>query len=199
MDSIFGKKTLKSAPAPILADPNKINTTERGVNQGNYIADQSFRQSQDPNTFAAQENYKKYTADQQALGGQLDPETQALVTRTALQGGGASGISGSGAQRGAVARDLGLTSMDLQNQRQGRAADLAFNLDPTKSMGMAPGSATQMSMENLGAQNQAALQNWQVQNYNKNQDSFLTGLAKGMITSGTVGAMDAATHAASSI
>lgn len=52
------------------------------------------------------------------LGGKLDAETQAAATRAALQGAGTAGISGSGAARGLVARDLGLTSLALQNQRQ---------------------------------------------------------------------------------
>jgi hypothetical protein len=52
------------------------------------------------------------------LGGKLDAETQAAVTRGALSGAGSAGISGSGAGQGLVARDLGLTSLGLQNQRQ---------------------------------------------------------------------------------
>lgn len=52
------------------------------------------------------------------LGGKLDAETQAAVTRGALQGAGASGILGSQAGRGLVARDLGLTSLQLQQARQ---------------------------------------------------------------------------------
>lgn len=52
------------------------------------------------------------------LGGQLDAETQAAAMTAALSKGGAAGISGSGAARGLVARDLGLTSLSLQRQRQ---------------------------------------------------------------------------------
>ena len=52
------------------------------------------------------------------LGGKLDAETQAAVTRGALQGAGGSGILGSQAGRGLVARDLGLTSLQLQQARQ---------------------------------------------------------------------------------
>ncbi len=52
------------------------------------------------------------------LGGKLDPQTQAAATQAALQNAGGSGISGSGAQRGLVARDLGLTSLSLQQARQ---------------------------------------------------------------------------------
>ena len=51
------------------------------------------------------------------LGGKLDAETQAAATRGALQGAGSAGISGSGAARGLVARDLGLTSLALNNSR----------------------------------------------------------------------------------
>lgn len=51
-------------------------------------------------------------------GGRLDPETQASVTRGALTTGSGSGITGSIANRGLVARDLGLTSLSLQQSRQ---------------------------------------------------------------------------------
>lgn len=59
------------------------------------------------------------------LGGKLDPETQAAVTRAALQKGAGSGLSGSDAQRGLVARDLGLTSMGLLQSRQAAAEQAA--------------------------------------------------------------------------
>jgi len=52
------------------------------------------------------------------LGGKLDAETQSAAMRGALQGAGTAGIAGSGAGRGLAARDLGLTSLALQNQRQ---------------------------------------------------------------------------------
>lgn len=59
-------------------------------------------------------------------GGALDPSTQAQVTQGALQGAGTAGISGSGAGRGLVARDLGLTSLQLLQTRQ-QAASQAGN------------------------------------------------------------------------
>ena len=52
------------------------------------------------------------------LGGRLDPETQAAVMRGALSGAGGAGILGSQAGRGLTARDLGLTSLQLQNARR---------------------------------------------------------------------------------
>lgn len=56
-----------------------------------------------------------------ALGGNLDPETQAAVVRGALSGAGRSGIIGSQAGRGLTARDLGLTSIQLGQARTNAA------------------------------------------------------------------------------
>lgn len=56
------------------------------------------------------------------MGGQLDPATEQAVTQGALQGAGSAGISGSGAGRGLVARDLGLTSLQLLQSRQQQAS-----------------------------------------------------------------------------
>lgn len=52
------------------------------------------------------------------LGGQLSADTQSAVVRGALSGAGTSGVLGSEAGRGLVARDLGLTSLQLQQARQ---------------------------------------------------------------------------------
>lgn len=61
------------------------------------------------------------------LGGTLGAETQSAVVRGALSGAGRSGVIGSEAGRGLVARDLGLTSLQLQQARQ-QAALNAGNL-----------------------------------------------------------------------
>lgn len=55
------------------------------------------------------------------LGGSLSAETQNAVVRGALSGAGRSGVIGSEAGRGLVARDLGLTSLQLQQARQNAA------------------------------------------------------------------------------
>lgn len=57
------------------------------------------------------------------LGGTLGKEAQASAVKAALEKGGAAGISGSGAGRGLVARDLGLTSIGLENDRIAKAQD----------------------------------------------------------------------------
>lgn len=55
------------------------------------------------------------------LGGALGPDVQAQTVQAALEKGGAAGISGSGAARGLVARDLGLTSLGLEKDRIAQA------------------------------------------------------------------------------
>jgi hypothetical protein len=75
-------------------------------------------------------------------GGRLDPETQNAVVRGALQSAGAAGIAGSGASRGLVARDLGLTSLSLLTARQQAAlgAGSALSNDLASRMGLATGA-----------------------------------------------------------
>lgn len=56
-------------------------------------------------------------SDELALGGQLDPETRNLVTRSALARGATVGGGRLDLARFIVPRDLGTTSMALRNQR----------------------------------------------------------------------------------
>lgn len=58
------------------------------------------------------------------LGGQLDAETRNLVMREAAQRGSGSGFLGGVIGRDIGARDLGLTSMNLQQQRLGQALNV---------------------------------------------------------------------------
>lgn len=55
------------------------------------------------------------------MGGALGADLQAQTVKAALEKGGAAGISGSGAARGLVARDLGLTSLGLEKDRIAQA------------------------------------------------------------------------------
>lgn len=86
------------------------------------------------------------------LGGKLDPETQAAVTKAALENGGTAGISGSGAGRGLVARDLGLTSLSLISARQNAALQggAALTSDLSTRYGIASNAAAQDANNALG-------------------------------------------------
>lgn len=59
--------------------------------------------------------------DEVKLGGALPADVQAQVAKTALEGAGSAGIAGSQAARGLVARDIGMTSEALRQQRIARA------------------------------------------------------------------------------
>lgn len=66
------------------------------------------------------------------LGGTLGRDVQQQAVKAALEKGGAAGISGSGAVRGLVARDLGLTSLGLLQQRQNQALTAGSALEDMK-------------------------------------------------------------------
>lgn len=68
-----------------------------------------------------QKNTYQSILDQLSLGSQLPPDVQQQVIQNALQGSSTSGFGVSPGGRGLVAKDLGLTSLDLLNQRQGMA------------------------------------------------------------------------------
>lgn len=59
-----------------------------------------------------------------ALGGQLSPEAQNAATRGALSTAGTVAPGGLGLGRDLTARDLGLTSMAIENERLAQAAQL---------------------------------------------------------------------------
>lgn len=68
-----------------------------------------------------QQNTYQSILDQLNLGSQLPADVQQQVIQNALQSSGMSGFGVSPGGRGLVARDLGLTSLDLLNQRQNLA------------------------------------------------------------------------------
>lgn len=70
--------------------------------------------------------------DNLKLGGALGRDVQQQTVKAALEKGGMAGISGSGAARGLVARDIGLTSLGLLQQRQGQALQAGSTLEGIK-------------------------------------------------------------------
>jgi hypothetical protein len=85
------------------------------------------------------------------LGGKLDAETQAGVIRGALSGAGGAGILGSQAGRGLTARDLGLTSLQLQNARRQAALQAGGQMTQSEM-------ASLMGLQNMvGGQTSEAL------------------------------------------
>lgn len=75
----------------------------------------------DPNAFALRSAYSKSILDNLGLGTSLPPEIQDLVVKNALEGSAASGFGVSQGGRGLVARDLGLTGLELSQNRRNEA------------------------------------------------------------------------------
>lgn len=78
-------------------------------------------------------NVRQQIAEELELGGQLSPEIRNLVFRTSAGKAGNVGVFGGQSGRDIVARDLGLTSIDIRRQRQASAerlgtAEQAINL-----------------------------------------------------------------------
>ncbi len=124
-------------------------------------------------------------------GGNLDPDVQAMAVQAALQKGGQAGIAGSGTGRGLVARDLGLTSLQLLQSRQNQAiqAGTAYG-----AQGLAAGQLQlQDYMDRLtGANNAVGLQ----QQYGINLGQLMaatpypnSGLGPGQVTDLSTGAI----------
>lgn len=75
----------------------------------------------DPNAAALRGATTKSILDELNLGGNLGQELQNQVVTNALEGSAASGFGVGQGGRGLVARDLGLTSLELARQRRGEA------------------------------------------------------------------------------
>lgn len=76
----------------------------------------------DPNQARLREATTSSILSQLGMGSALPPDLQQQVIQNALQGASASGFGVSSGGRGLVARDLGLTGLDLLRQRQNTAA-----------------------------------------------------------------------------
>lgn len=99
----------------------------------------------DPSILANFRGANKSILDQLNLGGTLDQELQNQVITNALEGNAASGFGVGVGGRGLVARDLGLTSMDLLRRRQQDA--LASG---TSGMGVSKGLYDPLAYSQLG-------------------------------------------------
>lgn len=99
----------------------------------------------DPSILANFRGANKSILDQLALGGNLGEELQNQVITNALEGNAATGFGVGVGGRGLVARDLGLTSMDLLRRRQQDA--LASG---TSGMGVSKGLYDPLAYSQVG-------------------------------------------------
>lgn len=136
-----------------------------------------------------------YGNNQLKLGGSIDPETEANIVRNSFQGAGRSGFTrfGSEAQtRGLTARDLGLSTMDLQNDRAKNAAGV-LNMKEFQAPDYGSSLANaflQSEMGNTQLGNDWISSQLAANEAVKGKDSFVGGLAKGLATTATYGALN---------
>ncbi len=121
------------------------------------LARQGLASSNQVNPYANQleQATTKSILDQLNLGGELPDEIKQQVQRSALGSGISSGLGISPAGRGLVARDLGLTGLDLLNQRIGRAQQFS----PIASQSAARFFMPQMPFNPSNVTNQLEQQN----------------------------------------
>lgn len=139
------------------------------------------------------QNLLSYGKKQQDLGSTIDPETQAEAVRSALSNTSQAGLMpGTPGSRSIVARDLGLKSMDLERQRQGVAGDILgmSEFRPKEYGNELAQSFLGLTTDNTGMANQWIANQLAAGEAVKGKDSFLGGLAKGLVTTGTVGVLD---------
>lgn len=104
--------------------PGLINYN-RAIAPGLMDVQLGVEKQYDPNIASLRTATTKSILDELNLGGTLGPELQEQVVRNALEGASSSGFGSpvglSSGGRGLVARDLGLTSLDLAQSRRGEA------------------------------------------------------------------------------
>lgn len=91
----------------------------------------------------------KMIYEELGLGGQLPPDVAAAIRQQGFEQGGITGTGVSNASQANVARNLGLTSLDLLNNRIGRGATYGSNtanLWQPQSLGITPGDVGSLYM-----------------------------------------------------
>lgn len=112
----------QAGPLAAQANINYNNALQPAYTQNQLNAETQY----DPNSDNLRHATTNAILDQLNLGGQLPADVIAQINQSALQSGGQAGIAGMGAGRNLTARDLGLTSLDLLNNRINSAKSYAL-------------------------------------------------------------------------
>lgn len=127
----------------------------------------------DPNQGKLREQTTQSILQQLGLGGKLPQDVIQSVTQSGLEQGQAAGIGKGIAGRNLVAKDLGLTSLDLLNNRINTAASYTRSaptpnqLFQPQSLGIDPGSYGNLVLGNANTQNAQAQYNSQINSQNR--------------------------------
>lgn len=97
-----------------------------------------YESQKQPHLNAVRSAYPEQVKNDLALGGQLRSDTQDQVVNSALHQASNAGIVDSNAGRGLVAKDIGVTSEQVHQQRMDRAGNLIKG-EPLDLMNLTPG------------------------------------------------------------
>lgn len=137
-NSINLENTFRPGTAALrTATDNSLGNLSTGNTAGFQARDSLLSTISDPRVTATGSNPLLEASaasilDNLKLGGALGRDVQQQTVKAALEKGGMAGISGSGAGRGLVARDVGLTSLGLLQQRQTQAMGAGATLEGLK-------------------------------------------------------------------
>lgn len=162
LGGLFGQSDIPSAYIPSEQDVlgsalGSIPQIAQGTVDYNRLLAPGLMQAQldvermyDPNQGRLRQATTQSILDQLNLGSAIPRDVQDQVIRNALEGSTASGFGVTPGGRGLVARDLGLTSLDLLNQRIGTArqavqgAPLPGQLFQPQGIGITPGNVADL-------------------------------------------------------
>jgi len=133
-------------------DLDKLQEQAQGYAQQNIAKSIELEKQYMPDVSAARFGLQKQVAQDLARGGNLPPDVANQVTRASMARAGAGGF-GAGPL---TAAQLGLSSLDLRNQAQAKAAALTAT-NPLPVSGLDPGSLASAAIGQNQAQNQFAL------------------------------------------
>ena len=148
----MGQKKAASAVSNLQYQPidlDKLQEQAQGYAQQNIAKSIELEKQYMPDVSAARFGLQKQVAQDLARGGNLPPDVANQVTRASMARAGAGGF-GAGPL---TAAQLGLSSLDLRNQAQAKAAALTAT-NPLPVSGLDPGSLASAAIGQNQAQNQ---------------------------------------------
>lgn len=168
---------------PIDLEALKKSATEQAI--ANATQSMALERQLTPDIASARETYARQVRQDLERGGQLDPDTANRVTQAGNVIGATSGV-GSSSTIPLTAALLGLSSMQLANQRKDRAANLIGSTELPVA-GLDPGSLATLEVQQNAAQNQFNLEKAGVDSSLAEQ----TAVARGTQIAGQVGTVQA--------
>ena len=156
-------------------DLDELQKRAQTVARENAINSLALEAELTPDVAKARKELATQVSNELAMNGQISPDVARQVAQRSITGATASGLSGVAGP--ITAASLGLTAMDLTNQRQAKAAGL-LAANPLPESGLSPGSLASAAVADLNGANQFAT--------NKAQGQAAAAQARANATAGLV-------------